>query len=173
MPGLRRRANRTTRGPSRYFIPDTNEREPLGRDVGVPVVYAYAPSADKHDISVISDNVAAGRMAAEHLISCGRQRIVYVSGNPTYAAARDRVEGAKAALADVELSLLGGEALYGTWNEGWGRGAVRTLLARFPDIDGILCGSDQIVRGALGALRDAGRDVPGDIAVMGHDNWAP
>ena len=29
MPGLRRRANRTTRGPSRYFIPDTNSIESL------------------------------------------------------------------------------------------------------------------------------------------------
>jgi LacI family transcriptional regulator len=35
----------------------------------------------------------------------------------------------------------------------------------------VLCGSDQIARGAIDALREAGRDVPGDVAVIGHDNW--
>ncbi|MCI2956232.1 LacI family transcriptional regulator [Agromyces atrinae] len=149
----------------------TNPRETLGRDMPVPVVYAYAPSTDPEDISVVSDNVGAGRIAADHMLDCGRSRIAYISGDVSYHAARDRVEGATAALAARGLNLVGGEALYGAWTEGWGRGAVRTLLSRNPDLDGILCGSDQIARGALDALREAGRDVPGDIAVMGHDNW--
>ena len=96
----------------------TNARESLGRQVKIPIVYAYAPSEDQDDISVVSDNVRAGRMAAKHVISCGRRQLVYVSGDINYAAARDRVEGAKAALAEAGLSLLGDEALYGAWNEG-------------------------------------------------------
>jgi LacI family transcriptional regulator len=149
----------------------TDPRPSLGHDIPVPVVYAYAPSADPKDISVESDNVGAGRLAAEHLLHCGRSRIAYISGDVNYAAAGDRVDGATAALAGAGLELIGGEALYGAWTEGWGRGATRTLLARYPEIDAVLCGSDQIARGALDALREAGRDVPGDIAVMGHDNW--
>lgn len=148
----------------------TNNRRSLGHNLPVPVVYAYAPSEDPTDISVISDNVGAGRLAAEHVIACGRSRIAYISGDVGYEAARDRVEGATAALADHGLTFTG-DVLYGAWTEGWGRGAVRTLLARHPEIDAILCGSDQIARGALDALREVGRDVPADIAVMGHDNW--
>jgi LacI family transcriptional regulator len=34
-----------------------------------------------------------------------------------------------------------------------------------------LCGSDQIARGALDALHELGRRVPGEVAVMGFDNW--
>lgn len=149
----------------------TDPRASLGHDIPVPVVYAYAPSSDPSDMSVVSDNVGAGRMAAQHVLDCNRRNVAYISGNVEYAAARDRVAGASAALAAEGLSLVGGEAVYGAWSEGWGRGATRTLLARHPEIDAVLCGSDQIARGVLDALREAGRDVPGDIAVMGHDNW--
>src|SRR5690606_12661924 len=38
----------------------------------VPVVYAYAPSADSRDMSQVSDNVEAGQRVAEHLIARGR-----------------------------------------------------------------------------------------------------
>lgn len=40
-----------------------------------------------------------------------------------------------------------------------------------PDLHAILCGSDQIARGVLDALRDRGVDVPAQVAVMGFDNW--
>ncbi|MET0844210.1 MAG: LacI family DNA-binding transcriptional regulator [Mycetocola sp.] len=151
----------------------TDPRPSLGHDLPVPVVYAYAPSDDPDDMSVVSDNVQAGRLAAEHVISSGRRRIAYVAGDITYTAARDRVAGAVDALRATGLQLLGGEALYGAWTEEWGRGAIRTLVSRFPDLDAVLCGSDQIARGALDALRDLDRSVPQDVAVMAHDNWEP
>jgi len=34
-----------------------------------------------------------------------------------------------------------------------------------------LCGNDQIARGAVDALRDLGRSVPAEVAVVGFDNW--
>jgi LacI family transcriptional regulator len=137
----------------------------------VPVVYAYAPSESRTDISLVCDNVGGGRMAAEHLIDCGRSRIAVVTGDPTYGAAKDRVAGAREALADAGLEMVGGHAMFGAWTEEWGRGAARTLLAKHPDIDAILCGSDQIARGVLDVLRELDRRVPADIAVIGHDNW--
>lgn len=149
----------------------TNPRQSLGQDLPVPVVYAYAPSLDANDISVVIDNVDAGRMAAQHVLDCGRRRIAYIAGDVTFFAARERVQGATMALEAAGLSLLGDEALYGAWGERWGRGATRVLLARYPDLDAILCGSDQIARGALDVLHEEGHDVPGDISVMGHDNW--
>jgi LacI family transcriptional regulator len=43
--------------------------------------------------------------------------------------------------------------------------------ARLGDHDAILCGSDQIARGALDTARELGWDVPGRVALMGFDNW--
>lgn len=148
----------------------TDPRPSVGHDLPVPVVYAYAPSEDPTDVSVTPDNVAGGRVAAEHLIACGRRRIAHITGDPEYAAAQDRAIGVRAALADSGLEIVG-DAMFSDWSEHWGRDATALLLANHPDVDGIVCGSDQIARGVLDTLRDLGKRVPEDIAVIGYDNW--
>jgi LacI family transcriptional regulator len=140
------------------------------RDLPVPVVYAYAPSDDPGDLSIICDNVGAGRLAVEHLIACGRTRIAHISGDSRYAAARDRAEGVLAGLADAGLSQVG-DVRYGSWSEAWGRAAAAMLLDRHPDVDAVFCGSDQVARGVIDMVRERGRRIPDDVAVMGFDNW--
>jgi LacI family transcriptional regulator len=148
----------------------TDPRSSLGQSIPVPVVYAYAPSDDPRDLSLTPDNVAGGRLAVEHLLSCGRTRIAHVNGDPSYAAAQDRLTGARQALADAGLELIG-DPMFSEWTEHWGRDATALLLQQHPEIDAIFCGSDQIARGALDSARDLGRAVPDDLAVIGYDNW--
>lgn len=148
----------------------TDERQSLGPQGAVPIVYAYAPSGDPADISLTPDNRQGGRLAVEHLLSLGRTRLAMVSGDVSYVAARDRVAGGVDALSAAGLTLLT-EPLYSDWSEGWGRAAGALLADRYRDLDGIICGSDQVARGVLDALRDAGRRVPEDVAVVGYDNW--
>ncbi|WP_460774736.1 LacI family DNA-binding transcriptional regulator [Microbacterium sp. GXF7504] len=150
----------------------TDPRPSLTQRVTVPVIYAYAPSNDPADSSVVVDSVRAGRMAAEHLVDLGRRRIAHITGDHTYAAARDRVQGTEAQLADSGLALVQ-PPVYGAWTEAWGRTAVAALLDDGPEVDAIVCGSDQIARGVLEILHDRGVRVPDDIAVVGFDNWAP
>jgi LacI family transcriptional regulator, galactose operon repressor len=146
-------------------------RPSVGRALPVPVVYAYAPSDDPDDLSLVSDNVAAGRMAIRHLTEVGRRAIAHISGDPTYGAAQDRAAGALAELAAHGLELAGDRVYFGSWSEACGRSATRMLLSHTKDIDAVFAGSDQIARGVIDALHEAGLDVPGDIAVIGFDNW--
>ncbi|WP_405373999.1 MULTISPECIES: LacI family DNA-binding transcriptional regulator [unclassified Microbacterium] len=148
----------------------TDPRPSLGQDLPVPVVYAYAPSDDPRDLSLTPDNRAGGRLAIEHLLACGARRIAHVSGDPAYAAARDRLEGAEAALADAGLSFVA-PPMFSEWSEHWGRDAAAMLLQRHPEIDGIFAASDQLARGVLDSAREFGRSVPHDLAVIGYDNW--
>ena len=148
----------------------TDPRPSLGHDLPVPVVYAYAPSEDPTDLSITPDNEAGGREAIEHLVSVGRSRIAHITGDPSYAAARDRVTGSLAAIRAAGLEPVG-DVMFSNWSERWGRAATAALRARHPDVDGIVCGSDQIARGALDTLRDLGRSVPEDVAIVGFDNW--
>jgi LacI family transcriptional regulator len=150
---------------------DTDPRPSLGRDLPVPVVYVYGPSEDPRDLSLVPDNLGAGVMAAEHLITTGRRRIAHITGERSFSAARDRAAGIHTTLDAAGLEQVGGEALYGTWSEAWGRTAALALIEDHPDIDGIICGNDQIARGALDVLREKGIGVPGDVAIMGFDNW--
>ena len=149
---------------------NTDPRPSLGQDIPVPVVYAYAPSSDEVDSSVIPDNVNAGALAVEHLVSAGRRRIAHISGDVHYSAAQDRALGAASALAAAGLEPVG-PVHYGSWTEAWGRAATHAVLDQSPDVDALLCASDQIARGTLDALRDRGAKVPDDVAVMGFDNW--
>jgi glycosyltransferase involved in cell wall biosynthesis len=47
---------------------------------------------------------------------------------------------------------------------------LRALLAREPALDAVFAASDLMAVGALRALREAGRHVPGDVAVVGFDD---
>jgi LacI family transcriptional regulator len=151
----------------------TDPRPSLGQDLPVPVVYAYAPSDDPRDVSLVPDNVEAGVMAAEHLLEIGRRHIAHISGDRGYVAATDRAEGAANALAAHGLRFAGEGPLFGEWSEYWGYAAMRSLLDRSVEVDAVMCGSDQVARGVLDALRERGRGVPEDVAVIGFDNWGP
>jgi LacI family transcriptional regulator len=95
----------------------TDPRPSLGRDLPVPVVYAYAESDDPaHDLSLVPDNVGAGALAVEHLLAMGRRRIAHVGGDPSYLASTDRAQGMAEALAAAGLELAA-EPIYGDWSE--------------------------------------------------------
>jgi 1-phosphofructokinase family hexose kinase len=47
--------------------------------------------------------------------------------------------------------------------------AARALLAAHPDIDGIFAASDMLALGVLQGIKDMGRSVPGDVALIGFD----
>ncbi|RFA07034.1 LacI family transcriptional regulator [Subtercola boreus] len=149
----------------------TNPRASLTAGLKVPVVYVYAPSDDPADLSFTPDNFDAGRQAVDHLLSRGRRRIAFINGDPSYSAAQDRVAGAAARLAEHGLSLVGGADLFGPWGERWGRRCTESLVESGVQFDALLCGSDQLARGALDQLRESRRSVPDDVAVMGFDNW--
>ncbi|GAA2243605.1 LacI family transcriptional regulator [Herbiconiux moechotypicola] len=145
-------------------------RPPLATPPPVPVVYALSPSRDPRDVSVAGDDHAAGALAARHVLALGRRRVVIVGGDPRYAAALRRADGAVAALASAGLEAAA-PPVFGAWSEEWGRAAVHRLLDRGTGLDAVLCGSDQIARGAVDALLARGRRIPLDVAVVGHDNW--
>ncbi|WP_235558158.1 LacI family DNA-binding transcriptional regulator [Sphaerimonospora mesophila] len=148
----------------------TDPRPSISRDLPIPVVYAYAPSDCSDDVSFVPDDVDGAGLATRHLLAMGRRRIAHITGPLDYKAARDRAEGLRAALADAGLAQVG-ETLSGAWSQRWGRHAAEMLLMAEPEIDAVVCGSDQIAAGFIEAARERGRRVPDDVAVVGYDNW--
>jgi LacI family transcriptional regulator len=146
-------------------------RPSLTAGIPVPVIYVYCESDDPGDLSIVSDDKGGARLAIEHLIGLGRRHIAHITGEESYRAARDRAAGVRDTLADAGLPLVG-TPLYGEWGQRWGRHAARMLLSAHPDVDAIFCGSDQIATGVADAVRDLGRRIPDDIALVGYDNWA-
>jgi LacI family transcriptional regulator len=146
-------------------------REPIGSDIPVPVIYAMTSSTDPADLSLVPDDAEGGADAVRHLLSTGRTKIGHVTGPRSFLASQLRAQGAEETLAAAGLELATGGPLYGQWTEEWGRQATDGLLRAAPGLDAIFCGNDQIARGVADAVREAGRRVPEDIALVGFDNW--
>jgi LacI family transcriptional regulator len=147
-------------------------RPPVGAGSGIPVVYAMTQPMGEDGPAVLPDDEGGGRAAAEHLLGGGRRRIGHIAGPERFMNARMRAAGFGAALAEAGLRPHGG-VRFGEWSERWGREAAARLLGEEPDTDAIFCGSDQIARGVADTLRAVGRAIPGDIALVGFDNWEP
>jgi LacI family transcriptional regulator, galactose operon repressor len=149
----------------------TDVRPPVEVPPAIPVVYAVIRSANPADTCVTYDDEAGGRAAVEHLIAMGRRRIAHVTGPRHHYAAAARCRGWQAAITGAGLPSVRPDLAFGAWSEEWGRQAAVVLAAQTPDLDGVFCGSDQVARGVIDGLREAGRRVPDDVAVVGFDNW--
>jgi LacI family transcriptional regulator len=138
-------------------------------DLGIPVIYAFT-EPDPNSIAFVSDDAGGARLAVEHLIHAGRRRIVHVTGPEGFSAVRTRAGAYQEVMAAAGLEPFAPMMLQ--WSEAWGREAVAQMLdARREAPDAIFCGNDQIARGVIDALRERGRLVPDDVAVIGFDNW--
>lgn len=137
----------------------------------IPVVYVLGASEDPTDLSVSYDDEQGTALAVTHLIRTGRTRIAHVTGPQRHLSARLRDHSARATLEESGMELVGGGTLWGEWSEAWGRDAAQILMNSDEPFDAVFCGSDQIARGLVDALREAGRRVPDDIAIVGFDNW--
>ena len=137
--------------------------------LGIPVIYAYT-EPDAGSIGFVSDDEGGARLAVEHLVRIGRKRIVHVTGPERFAVVHQRAAAYRAVLAEAGLAEY--PVLMGRWLESWGREAVEVLFGSGGETpDAIFCGNDQIARGVIDALRERGIDVPGDVGVVGFDNW--
>ncbi|MCC6315579.1 MAG: substrate-binding domain-containing protein, partial [Thermomicrobiales bacterium] len=120
---------------------------------------------------LLPDDYHGGRLAATHLLRSGRRRIAHITGPAHWEAVRHRSDALAAVLAEHGLPLPEHRVLHGSWQEAWGYEAVGCVLERDPRVDAIFCGSDLIARGAMDGLRERGRTIPEDVAVVGFDNW--
>jgi DNA-binding LacI/PurR family transcriptional regulator len=147
--------------------------DPLPRELrerGLPVVVGGRPAVPYDGSSVDVDNVGAARAGVGHLAARGRASIATITGPLDMGAGLDRLAGYRAALADAGLPADEGLVAHGDFSEASGAQAMRALLARRPGLDAVFAANDLMAVGALRVLRESGRQVPGDVAVLGFDD---
>jgi LacI family transcriptional regulator len=117
--------------------------------------------------TVHADDERGAYDATVHLLRRPSRRVAMVQGPPGAAARRN--EGyaralRSAGLADPELVVSG------QWTRHGGAAAMRRLLALPDPPQAVFCANDLMAFGVLDAAREAGLDVPGDLAVAGFDD---
>lgn len=109
-----------------------------------------------------------GRLAAEHLLERGCRRIATVTGPLALAAGQERLAGFRDTLARHGHPYV--PVAEGGFTVDSGMAAMTSLLAEHPDTDGVFTANDLMAQGAVQVLRDHGRRVPQDVAVVGFDD---
>ncbi|MEU6916274.1 LacI family DNA-binding transcriptional regulator [Streptomyces olindensis] len=140
-------------------------------DAGLPTVLLGRRSGDEQITYVDADNVGGAREAVAHLLRGGRRAIAAITGPLDMYVARCRLRGYQQALERAGLPAPASWTVEGDFTEASGRRAMTELLDRHPDVDAVLAASDTMASGALTVLREAGRRVPDDVAVVGFDDF--
>ena len=135
--------------------------------MGVPVVCNGRPLGRSPVPYVDVDSFAGAAAATRRLVEGGRQRIATIAGPQDMVAGIDRLAGYRAELRNSKRRSI---VAVGDFTRESGAVAMRQLLDDDPALDAVFVASDLMAHGALSALRQAGRRVPDDVAVIGFDD---
>jgi len=156
--------------------PVATDAQAIARAAGqVPVVLLGEKVSDGPVDHVAIDNVAAARMATDHLLDIGCTCIVAIGDQP------DSPQGSGAAMLrrrgyEEALRARGHRvdenhiAAVPSWWRSDGAEAMAELLDDGVRPDGVFCFNDTLALGALRLLAERGLRVPDDVAVIGIDN---
>lgn len=135
-------------------------------DGGLRMVVIDAPIDHPNAACVLADLRTGTTRAVEHLLSRGRRRLAMIASTKSPEERRRREPGFLDALPpDVEPIVE-----HVVPNMAGGRAAMRRILERAPDVDGLFAYNDVTAIGAMEELRASGRSVPDDVAVVGCDD---
>ncbi|MDA0637351.1 LacI family DNA-binding transcriptional regulator [Nonomuraea sp. MCN248] len=143
----------------------------------VPVVVLGRDDRSPHYDAVFGDEEVGAGLVVEHLAGLGHRRIAHLADAAWHGSGRGepatppdpRAHAYERAMARLGLGAYA-DIVRTSYTEEGGRAGVGELLRRPEPPTAVFAGADLVAIGALGALREAGLDVPGDVSVAGYDN---
>src|SRR4029453_4799993 len=100
----------------------------------------------------------------------GRAAVATIAGPQDMGVGVARLAGYREAIVASGRKATEDLIAFGDFSEASGAAAMRRLLEARPDIDALFVASDLMAAGALRVLRDVGRRVPEDVAVVGFED---
>jgi DNA-binding LacI/PurR family transcriptional regulator len=134
-----------------------------------PIVVWGAQLQQQLYCTVGSDNIGGGSLATDHLIGLGRRRIAFF-GNVTLPEIGQRFEGYRRALTQHGIAIDPQLVRPTAFVDGSAERAVTELIKQKIPFDALFASSDLLALGAMTALREQGKSVPRDVAVVGYDD---
>ncbi len=135
----------------------------------VPLVVWGAQLPQQLYCTIGGDNVAGGRLATSHLLDQGRLRIAFL-GDTALPEVAQRYRGYCEALQARSLEVDPRLCVPAPFMPEAGRAAVEALGRAGVQYDALFASSDLLAMHAIHCLREQGRRVPQDVAVVGYDD---
>jgi len=117
------------------------------------------------------DNIAAGRIATEHLIGLGHRRIAVTVGRDNIVTGEHRLEGYRQAFAAHGLPIEQDLLLDGRFDQSVAHDSVFARMNEHDPPTAIFALSNMMMLGTLNALHELGLSVPGDVSVISIDDF--
>ena len=137
-------------------------------DAEIPQVIIGRPFRSDNVSYIDIDNVNASFNAVTHLVRLGYKRIATITGPAQSSVGLDRKMGYIRALSERGHTVNESLIAEGDFTEAGGYYAMQKLLPARPDA--VFAASDIMAIGAMRAAREAGMNIPGDIAFIGFDD---
>jgi LacI family transcriptional regulator len=139
---------------------------------GVPLVL-FDRVDDKLAVpSVVVNDFKGAYNATQHLIEQGCKKIVHIAGPQHVEIFKQRQDGYKKAMNENGFSDKDQMITHGLISVDSGYDCTKELLASNKKFDGIFAVEDFTALGAIKALKEAGKKMPEDVAVIGFANEA-
>ena len=117
-----------------------------------------------------ADHFQGGYKVAEYLHAMGHRRIAVVLGPHWSHDSRHRLEGCKAFLASVGISLAPDLIFSADYHEQTAYARAEELLKKKSRFTAIFCCNDQMAFGVIRKMEELGISCPKDISVVGYDD---
>ena len=128
-------------------------------DAGVHVIAVNRHLRSKRVLGVFPDEYGAGKLQAEYMernLPMGA-RVLYLQGPQTQLSAQERWEGFKERCLERREDIYLVDRKSGSYSREKGHRIMTQWLERYPHIDAVVCGNDEMALGAYAALKEAGR----------------
>jgi LacI family transcriptional regulator len=139
---------------------------------GIPVVLVDARGSGV--AAVVSDDVAGGRMATEHLVALGHTSIAFIGDDPKnsfgFTSSAQRQDGYAAVLAEAGIPFRSELVRHGAHDRLVAQHLAAELLAEHDPPTAVFASSDVQATGVLAAAAARGLRVPQDLSVIGFDD---
>jgi LacI family transcriptional regulator, galactose operon repressor len=137
---------------------------------GLPVVMIDDRGTQPLFPSVGTTNRSGGRAAGEHLLDLGRRRPLVITGVSRFGCTRERLDGFAEAYGGAGVPLDPALVVEGDFTFDCGQLAVKRTIEAGIEFDAVFAHNDLSAAGAMQAVREAGRRVPEEVAVVGFDD---
>jgi LacI family transcriptional regulator len=114
--------------------------------------------------------VGGAQQLVEHLVGLGHRRIGLIVETDEVSTARERRRGYESALRTVGLPLDPALVVEATPDPEGGFDGMRRLLSADDPPSAVFAVNNLVALGAIEAVRDAGLDVPDDVALVCFDD---
>ncbi|NQX12677.1 LacI family DNA-binding transcriptional regulator [Microbacteriaceae bacterium VKM Ac-2855] len=116
------------------------------------------------------DNVGVGRLIVKRYLELGYREFTVFAGPEDAATPRDRAAGIVSALAEAGIEINGERVIHSAFTREGGYVAAGEYLRRHGPTEAIIATADAIALGAIARFREAGLQLPGDLAISGVDD---